>query len=154
MPANAIVLDANLLVLLIVGAASRSYIARHKRLRAYAARDFALLTDMLSAAPRIILTPNTVTEASNLSGQIAEPARSHIFAVFRALLPTADEIYVESTKAANHMAFTRLGVADAALLSIMAENRTLVTADLDLYLEAARHGYAAINFNHLIEANR
>ena len=29
-----------------------------------------------------------------------------------------------------------------------------MTADLDLYLAAARQGQAAVNFNHLIEANR
>jgi len=153
MPANAIVLDANLLVLLIVGAASRTYIAKHKRLRAFSERDFGLLTEIPSAAPRIVLTPNTVTEASNMAGQIPEPARTRIYAVFRALLPAADEIYLESTKAADHAAFLRLGVADSVLLSIMGENFTLVTADLDLYLEAIRHGRSAINFTHLIAAN-
>ena len=78
MPANAVILDSNLLVLLVVGTTSRSYIGKHKRLRAYTDRDFVLLLEVLSAAQRIIVTPNTVTETSNLAGQIAEPARSRI----------------------------------------------------------------------------
>ena len=54
MPADAIILDANLLVLFVVGAASPSYIAKHKRTRAYTIRDFELLKDILSRASRII----------------------------------------------------------------------------------------------------
>jgi hypothetical protein len=154
MPANPVVLDANLLVLLVVGTASRSYIVKHKRLQAYTEKDFRLLLDILSAAPRIIVTPNTVTETSNLVVQIAEPARSRIYAVFRALLTVTDEIYVASKQAAEHAAFPRLGVTDAALLNIVTSRHTLLTADLDVYLEAARHGHTAINFNHHIEANR
>jgi hypothetical protein len=153
MPANAIVLDANLLVLFAVGTASRSYIARHKRLRAYTERDFVLLCDMLATASRIIVTPNTVTETSNLVRQIQEPARSHISKVLGALLTVADEIYVESKQAAEHTAFPRLGVTDAVLLNILTENHVLLTSDLDLYLEAVRNGPAAMNFTHYIAAN-
>ena len=68
MPAKAVVLDANLLVLFVVGIASPSYIAKHKRLAAYTENDFALLTDLLSAAGSVIVTPNIVTETSNLAG--------------------------------------------------------------------------------------
>ena len=38
-----VVVDANLLVLLVVGAASTRFISRHKRLSAYAIEDFELL---------------------------------------------------------------------------------------------------------------
>lgn len=154
MPANAVLIDANLLVLLVVGTASGSYIARHKRLRAYTQRDFVLLTDLLAGASRVIVTPNTVTETSNLVGQIPEPVRSRIYAVFRAFLSVADETYIESKQAAQHHAFPRLGVTDAVLLNIVSSGHTILTADLDMYLEATRRDYAAINFNHHIEANR
>lgn len=63
MPARPIVLDTNLLVLLIVGIASPTYIAIHKQLRAYSLQDFDLLTRLLETASRIIVTPNTLTEA-------------------------------------------------------------------------------------------
>jgi hypothetical protein len=54
-----IILDAHLLLLLIVGTASRDYIAMHRRLRAYTDSDFTLLTGMLTAAAKIVVTPNT-----------------------------------------------------------------------------------------------
>ncbi len=154
MPANAVVIDTNLLVLLIVGIASPSYIARHKRLQAYTRQDFLLLTDFLSRARRVVVTPNTVTETSNLARQIAEPARSHIHRVLHAFLQTSEEVYVASKTAANHASFVRLGVADAALLDMIGEDHMLLTADLDLYLEALGAGRETVNFNHYIEANR
>ena len=154
MRTEVVVLDANLLVLLAVGTASRRYIGSHKRLRAYTVADFDLLVAFLSNMRRIVVTPNTVTEASNLMRQTAEPARTGIGSVFHRLLSGADEIYIESKRAAEHVAFYRLGIADTALLNVMAPGRILLTADLDLYLEVTRNGHDAINFNYHIEANR
>jgi hypothetical protein len=156
MPVSTIILDSNLMVLLVVGSASRSYIAKHKRLKVYTEREFDLLLEILSTASRIVVTPNTETETSNLAGYIAEPARTHIYRCLREflLLSTTDEVYVESGVAAGHGAFMRLGITDAALLNAMAEASTLVTADLDLYLEARRGGRNAVNFNNSIETNR
>jgi hypothetical protein len=149
-----IVLDSNLLVVLVVGLTSTGHIARHKRLRAYTERDFRALRSILANASRIVVTPNTVTETSNPVGQIVEPARSQIYLTFRALLASTEEVYVESREGAWHATFPRLGRTDAVLLSVMTTSHTILTADLGLYLEAARHGHAAINFNHYIEANR
>lgn len=154
MPHNAVILDANLFVLLVVGLASPAFIARHKRLHAYTEEDFELLRSLLAAAPRVIVTPNIVTETSNLAGQISEPARTRVYAVLRAVLGTAEEIYVRSRQAAEHDAFLRLGITDAAILDTISEDLTLLTSDLDLYLEAARQGRTAVNFNHYIAANR
>jgi hypothetical protein len=150
------ILDANLMLLLVVGSASRSYIATHKRLKAYTERDFNLLLTILSTGSRLVVIPNTVTETSNLAGNIAEPARTHIYRFLREFLlaSTTDEVYVESGVAAGHGAFLRLGITDAALLNTMPEDSILLTADLDLYLEAFRQGRTAVNFNHSIEANR
>ncbi len=154
MPGNGVVLDANLLVLLVVGSASEYYISKHKRLRAYTVRDFRLLANYLSMAAHIVLTPNTVTEASNLASQINEPARTHILGFFRALLQKLPEIYVNSRDAAKHGAFLRLGITDSVLLREEFAGNELLTADLDLYLAAAHAGRPVTNFNHCIEANR
>ena len=147
-------LDANVLLLLIVGTASRSYIHVHKRLRAYSEQDYDLLLAFISGATRIVVTPNTVTETSNLAGQIAEPARRFIFAALRLLLGSTDEIYIESKRASEQPAFLRLGITDSARLDVLSVDNVLLTSDLDLYLEARRQGRAAENFIHRIEANR
>jgi hypothetical protein len=148
MPRNVVILDSNLLLLLIVGLASRSYISRHKRLQDYEELDFDLLKELLDSAANIIVTPNTLTETSNLVGQIAEPARTQIFQRFRLILNAFEERYVESSRAAEQNEFVRLGLADAAQLDLAGESHTLLTVDLDLYLAAIGRGFKAENFNH------
>jgi len=154
MPPSAILLDANLLVLLVVGLASPDYISRHKRLKAFTIEDFELLRGLLTSVQRIIVTPNIVTETSNLAGQISEPARGRIFTVLRALLAGLVEVYEPSQSCAATEPFLRLGITDAASLAVRMDDLTILTTDLDLYLESARVGRGAINFNHHIAANR
>lgn len=144
-----LILDANLLLLLVVGSASREYISKHKRLKAYSETDFDILVELISSAPNIFVTPNTLTETSNLIGYIAEPARTKIFKVFCDYVQSADEHYCESRQAITRKEFIRLGLTDSVLLHETTDSFMLLTADLDLYLAAAREGYPVQNFNHL-----
>jgi hypothetical protein len=146
-----ILLDAQLIVLLAVGTASRAYVAIHKRLQAYDLGDFDAVLRLLRPPTRLIVTPNVLSEASNLIGHIAEPARTRIYEAFRGLIGDAAERYVPSSIAAAHAAFIRVGLSDAACLVGDASAATLVTADLPLYLEAARSGRRAISFRQMRE---
>jgi hypothetical protein len=145
--AKAIIFDTGLLVLLVVGSASRSFITRHKRTSQFSADDFDLLSGLLARC-EVFVTPNTLTETSNLVRQVSEPARSAIGATFAALIEAAEEIYVPSRHASGHPAFARLGLADSAQLRAVS-GRMLLTVDLGLYLSALAAGEAAENFNHL-----
>ena len=69
-------LDTNLLVLLIVGSESRELIPKHRRLEHFTVDDFDILAEFLENADRLYVTPNTLTETSNLVGQHGEPERS------------------------------------------------------------------------------
>ena len=60
------------------------------------------------------------------------------------------EVYVRSVEAASGKAYSRLGLTDSAIL-IAATSATIVTADYDLYAEAARLGREVINFTHYRE---
>jgi hypothetical protein len=138
-----------LLLLLVVGSASQAYIAKHRRLQAYTTEDYRLLQNVIGGTP-IILMPNTLTEVSNLAAYIGDPAQTHIFQVLKAVIQSAPESYVESRAACAAASFLRLGLSDAALmLGARGEECTLLTADLDLYLEASKSGAKAVNFNHL-----
>ena len=152
---SSVALDSNLLLLFVVGSASRDYIAKHKRLRAYSESDFDLLIEQLSAVSALLLTPNTLTETSNLIDHIGEPARSHIYQTLNALLslPESEERYVPSKQATSLPELPRLGLTDCALLTLCADGVPLITADLQLFLTAAGRGAKAlINFNHLRDA--
>lgn len=145
-----VILDAHLLLLLIVGTASRDYISKHRRLKSYTDADFVLLGNMLSSASKVIVTPNTLTEASNLAGYIADPARMHIFRFLRALVEAdaTEERYVESKLAVARNEFVRIGLTDSALLQIAPTPHVLLTGDLNLYLAALKQGLNVLNFNH------
>ncbi len=150
-----LLIDCNLLVLLIVGAASKDFIGRHKRTRGtYTAEDFDLLVAVIDGSPGIVLTPYTLTETYNLAHSIAEPARSQIMASLSRLIDGHPEHYLESTIACRHKDFARLGLVDAILLemagfTVPAGRPTLLTVDLDLAIAAEIAGHAVINFNHL-----
>ena len=144
-----VLLDSNLLVLFIAGMSSREYIGRHRRLRDYSEEDFDLLVEFIRPMSALVVTPNILTETSNLLSGIAEPARSHIADTFRQIMGSMDERFVQSTRAVEQREFPRLWLTDAAVLTELANSHVLLTADLDLYLAASQRGYSAVNFNHL-----
>ena len=143
-------IDANLLVLLAVGSAGRDYISKHRRLRRFSNEDYDLLLRVIKTAKgpkRVFVTPNTLTETSNLLAQHGEPERSLFFARLRFLIESSEEVTVTSATAASNCAFSRLGLTDAVLFEAVSEEIPLLTVDVDLYLQVLSRGEnAAINF--------
>ena len=141
--------DANLLVLLVVGRVGRHLIAKHRRLQEYTAEDFETLANLLRRVDQICVTPNTLTEASNLLSQHGEPERSLILENLRVLIEESREIVVQSVEASSNSAFVGLGLTDAALLEAISEEIPLVTVDWSLFNAALNKGiYNCVNFNH------
>ena len=125
--------DANLLVLLIVGRYDRQHISRHRRLKQYTIDDYDHLVDMLKSPGRILVTPNTLTEASNLLRAQRGSIGTALTATLRKLIEDELEIVVPSKDAARQLEFTRLGLTDVALLEVASAERLLLTSDLQLY---------------------
>lgn len=146
-------IDANLLVLFVVGSTGRDLIAKHRRLKEYRAEDYEALIELLSRGRdrRVFVTPNTLTETSNLLGQHGEPERSRFFEMLRVLIRESKEVVVTSAEASKNDAFGRLGLTDAALLEVATEETPLVTVDFELYLTASleKGEETSVNFTHL-----
>ena len=151
MPPVDCLVDSNLLTLLIAGRVNRTLIAKHRRLSGYTPEHYDILVNFLSGARRVYVTPNVLTETSNLLGQHADPERSQLMAALREVIFRSEEIIVKSADASRNKAFTRLGLADAALLELATQETTLITVDLDLYLAALENGANAVNFTHLLD---
>ena len=146
---RALFIDANLIVLLVVGLVSRDLIGRHRRTREFAVEDYDRLRQAISRVGSIRVTPNTLTEASNLLGQHGEPQRSRLLRTLGALIEQSPETVVASAVAARHDVFPRLGLTDAALLDVVSADAPLLTVDLDLHVAALASGdEASFNFNH------
>ena len=145
---SALFIDANLIVLLVVGQAGRGLIARHRRTRKFTVEDYDRLIQAISPVGELRVTPNTLTEASNLLGQHGEPQRSRLLLKLRELIERNPETVIASADAARRDEFPRLGLTDAALLEVVSADAPLLTVDLDLYVAALASGEeAAINFN-------
>lgn len=144
-----IYVDANLLVLRIVGDVSRQLINHHRRLSAFSPEDYDKLIELTSRYDYLLVTPNTLTEASNLLAYHEEPRRSKLMERLRSLIHESREIVVSSTTASTSREFVRLGLTDAALLEHVSNRTPLLTTDLQLYLAALANGdQAAFNFTH------
>ena len=140
-------LDANLLVLLVVGSESRDLISKHRRLKHYSAEDYDILYELLRDADELFVTPNTLTEASNLVSQHREPERSLLMRRLQYLIYGSKEVLVTSADASSNEKFEQLGLTDAALLEAITTDTPLLTVDFDLYLAAIETGEEkAINF--------
>lgn len=148
MPAKGYFIDANLLVLFVVGSVGKDIIDKHRRLRGeFSADDYELLLDLFRSVDQLFVMPNTLTEASNLLAQHGEPERSILLARLRAVIYENEEVVVASGDAASAPAFTRHGLTDAALLEAVSEETPLLTVDEPLYQEALASGRElAVNF--------
>lgn len=147
-----LLVDSNVLALYVVGNHDTGLITRHKRTSQFVEKDFRLLDDFLRQFKRLVTTPNVLTEVSSLVAQIGGEAEVKLRLVLAGLIPVFDEKYIPSGGASQVAEFRRLGLTDAAVLSLADRDRLLVlTDDLPLYSALQRKGIAAINFHHLRE---
>lgn len=151
MSPSGFLIDANLLILLIAGRTDPHIIDRHKRLKAYSARDYDILCEVIWRRGGIVYSlPNTLSEASNLVSQYGEPDRTELMRTLAQLIQESNEVIVLSTEAVAHPAYTRLGLADAAALQIVRSGLPVLTADVSLYHEAERQlPNRNVNFNDI-----
>lgn len=155
MPVAGLLVDTNLLVLLVVGNVNPGLIAKHRRLDGYTFSDYEVLIDLVNLVDRVFLTPNTLTEVSNLLGQHGEPERTLLMEGLRVLIEGSDEIVIASTQASANPAFPSLGLTDAVLLEAVSSERPLVTVDAQLYsLATAKGQYVAWDFLNELEIDR
>ncbi len=138
------------MVLLVAGRTDRSLVTKHRRLREFTTEDYDRLVDLIIRFGTVFVTPNTLTEASNLLAQHGDPERTLCFGTLKLLIEESEEIVIASVDASRNSAFERLGLTDAVLLEAVSATRPLVTVDLDLWLAASRKlPNAALNFRHL-----
>ena len=146
MPVDQVVIDANLLVLLIVGTVDPGLVGKHRRVRGFRPEDYQHLLDVLHQTPNpAVVTPNTLTEVSNL---LEDKRDTRFLRMLKEFVEASEEIVVASSTASKNRAYERLGLSDAVLLEIASVERPLFTSDLDLYHAAltAKGSEAVIRF--------
>lgn len=134
MPADQVVIDANLLVLLVVGAVDRRLVGKHRRVKNFTLEDYDLLLDLLQETPHpVVVTPNTLTEVSNL---IEDRQDRRFLRQLKEFIEVSEEVVVASSVASNNRAYEQLGLSDAVILELVSVDRLLITTDDTLYQAA------------------
>ena len=146
MPPAGAFIDTNLLVLLLVGSVDRNLVAQHRRTRNFVPEDYDRLVEIIDTLDKVFVTPNTLTETSNL---LKGSQNVRMIIQLNLLAQQALEVYVASQIATNSSVFNRLGLTDAVLFESLSADRPLITVDLELYVAAlAKGNKCAYNFTH------
>ena len=144
-----VLVDANLLVLLLVGTVNRRRIGDFKRTQSFTAEDFDLLRKLIAhLGPSMLATPHVLSQVSDLTdlkGRELLQARE----VMKALVRKMEETYHPALDLVEHPLFTRFGLADAAVAAIHHTGALILTADLDLYIGLQRLKIESLNFHHI-----
>ena len=148
-PTDSVLLDANLLVLLLLGNLHRDWVGRHRRLSRFRPEDLDVLHRVLRPVRRLYTTPSVLAEVSNLAFSREDSRRVEVMRALASLIGVVDEVYARSDELATTGAFHRLGLTDAAVVEAARLPCVVLTDDFALagYLQAA--GLRVINFNHL-----
>jgi predicted nucleic acid-binding protein len=147
-----LVIDANALVVYIVGAAGREHVISHKRTWNYGELGFRIIREAVNQHASLVVTPHSLTEASNLIGGDIQDrwVRQHRQS-FTALIKHAIEVFDDARSLSLDNDWLRLGVSDTAqLFATASRNATLLTADQALHAAALRRDLKSINLLHEI----
>jgi hypothetical protein len=131
-----LVLDANILVVFIIGAVDPTQLGVGKQVKEYQPDDFGILVQYLTQFGEIILLPNTITEASNLLDHLAGEWRERCMQMLAILVQSHGERYIGSNVASRQTEYMRLGITDAAILCSLDSDTYLLTSDRALWLAA------------------
>lgn len=145
-----LLIDANLLLIVIVGLVDRGSVGKVMHTKEYDESALTLLEQFIDSSPSLTVTPYVFVETSNLLGKALTDA---YLQAARGVLAMLAREHAERTIALKELAESSVlvinGVTDAALFEIArTQCCTLLTVDSKLYDYSARHGVTALNFNH------
>jgi len=149
-PTKGLLIDANLLTVMIIGALGVGEVERFKRTREYIDDDVLGLDQLIQQFGWVGTTPHIMTETSNLLDWLDDARRANALGYLASFAQSAPEIGLSSTAIVESPVYYRLGITDAALcMAVKQQPLVLLTRDLPLYQYASQLRLEAINFNHV-----
>ena len=146
--AKGVLVDANLLVLYLVGLVNRRRIPTFKRTQNFTIEDFDLLTRLIEWFGKLFATPHVLSQTSDLT-DLRGKERIEVRRLFKVAVEKIEESYDPSRVLVADPMFERFGLTDAAIATVCSRGILVVTADVGLQLEVQRRGADALNFNHV-----
>lgn len=141
--------DANLLLLYLVGKSDPRIIPRFERTKKYTIEDFQVLSSYFEDFfGGLLTTPNVLTEVSNLVTKLPENERVAFFDQMRLCVVKLGETYCPSRTAVEDRNYRTFGLTDATILCFKSDALVL-TDDFRLYNLLSHRGRDVINFTHI-----
>ena len=146
--AKGVLVDANLLVLLLVGAVNKRRILEFKRTQDFTIEDFDLLVHLVNWFGKLFTTPHVLSQVSDLTDL---PGRElgEIRQLFKSVAEKIEEYYDPSGVLVADPIFGSHGLTDAAIATVCSRGILVLTADVELQLALQGRGADALNFNHV-----
>jgi hypothetical protein len=146
--AKGVLVDANLLVLLLVGRVNRRWIPASKRTQNFTIEDSELLERLVAWFGKLFATPHVLSQVSDLADLPGKDLHK-VRRLFRSVVEEIEETYDPSRVLVAHPLFERLGLTDAAIATVCSRGILVLTADVELQLALQHRGADALNFNHV-----
>lgn len=123
-----VLIDANILLLYIVGTVDINLIGRFKRTANFSEDDFYRVSKFIDIFDLKITTPHILTEVSDFIGN-----RILLQSALGIYVQSTEEKFLESKRIAATETFRRHGLADAAISETAKDSHLIVTDDNPLY---------------------
>lgn len=144
---KSITIDCNVLLLLVIGSIGKKQIEKFKRTSMYTASDYDLLIDLIGDST-ILVTPNVLTEASNLLESFNSSQVSESLHALKRFIFEVNEEYLTSLDLSGNKCFLKFGLADSSIFELSKKGVVAITTDSRLYSFLATQGHPVINFNY------
>lgn len=146
---DGVVVDANLLLLYLVGECNSSWIKQFKRTASFGIEDYRVLSRLLKRFNRILTTPNILTEVNGMANQLQKKRKEAFAKLMTARIAQMNEEFVESRTASTREEFAEFGLTDSAIVCVGETDSLVITDDLPLYHLMSGLELPCINFNHI-----
>jgi hypothetical protein len=141
--------DANLLVLLLIGIVNPNRIPNFKRTQDFTIEDFRILRRLVEwFGEPLVATPHVLSQVSDLTDLAGREGIS-VRKLLKSTVEVIDERYDEARSLVAHPLFNRFGLGDASVAAVCERNIVVLTADVQLQIALASLRLDAINFNHV-----
>jgi hypothetical protein len=147
-PHNTLVVDANLLVLIVVGSLAPERIERFARTKKYTGDDFNLAREFIARFRWTVTTPHILSQVSDLLQfqRVHGDLGAAIIATLRHIYATTHELQVPARNLAREPSYPEIGLADCSIMDAASRGCTIFSDDLALHNVALSRGYKSINF--------
>jgi hypothetical protein len=133
-------IDANALIILLLGLIDPKLINKHKRTSIYEEQDFDDLVAFVGDIKELVVLPNVWTEVDNILNNFSGNYKIKYIEQITSTIKLTTEKFIESKTATESIGFYDLGLTDSLMLEYSKECELLITSDSSLSDYAIAHG--------------